>query len=79
MSIIPNSALCIVLQEIEEEDIIWQAKSRKNQKLSPEESISEGGTGAGSGLAGHSEAENADEQQRIRATRQPQSARDYGA
>lgn len=78
MSIIPNSALFIVLQEIEEEDIVWQAKSRKSQKLSPEDSISEG-AGAGSGLAGYSEAENTDEQQRIRATRQPQSARDYGA
>lgn len=74
MSIIPNSALFIVLQEIEEEDIAWQAKSRKSQKLSPNDPISGGGAGTGSGI---SEAENTDEQQR--ATRQPQSARDYGA
>lgn len=74
MGIIPNSALFIVLQEIEEEDMVWQAKSRKSQKLSPDGPISEGGAGTGSGI---SEAENTDEQQR--ATRQPQSARDYGA
>lgn len=78
MGIMPNDALCIVLQEIEEEDAIWQAKSRKNQKQSPGDSVSEGGAGVGAvlGLTKYSEAEKADEH---RATRQPQSARDYGA
>lgn len=79
MGIIPNRGLCAVLREIEEEDAIWQAKSRKNQKQSPENSVSKGGAGASLSLAEYPKAENAGERQRIRATQQPQSSRDYGA
>lgn len=79
MGIIPNRALCAVLREIEEEDAIWQAKSRKNQKQFPEGSVSKGDAGAGLSLAEYPRTENTGEQQRIRAARQPQSSRDYGA
>lgn len=79
MGIIPNRALCSVLREIEEEDAIWQAKSRKNQKQSSEGSVSKGDAGASLSLAEYPRAENAGEQRIIRAARQPQSSRDYGA
>lgn len=72
-----------MLQEIEEEDAIWQIKSRESQKQPPGVSVSKGDAGesVSSGLKEHSRAENTGEQQRIQATstRQPQSSRDYGA
>lgn len=70
-----------MLQEIEEEDAIWQTKSRESQKQPPEVSVSKGvaGESTSSGPKEHSGAENTGEQQRIPAARQPQSSRDYGA